>query len=145
MKILYVILIGLLMFNFTLLWTDAIGLFPGTNYQGQEITTTLDGDSFTNLSGIGLLNMAVGGLNPAAAVTSGLIFAGAIAAAWAFKSPVTLGIGGFASIFTGLWIQTYGVLNQFTIPNILLLAGTAGVGVLFLINVIEASTGGHYG
>jgi len=145
LKIIYVITIGLVMFNFMLLFTDSIGLFPGTNYQGEAITTTASGESLTNLSGIGLLNIAVGGLNPAAAVTSGLIFAGAIAAAWAFKSPVTLGIGGFASVFTGLWIQTYGVLNQFTIPNTFLLAGTAGVGILFIINVIEASTGGHHG
>jgi len=144
MKIIYVILIGLVVFNFTLIFTESLNLFHGPTFTGEEITG-VNNESFTNMTAMDLLNVAVGGLNPVAAAATGVLFTVSILSSIVFRSPVPLGIGGFASVFTGIWIQTYSTLEQFPIPAYLLLGGTVGIGILFIINVIEMATGGHNG
>lgn len=136
MKIIYVILMGLVMFNFMLMYTEYSGIFPGPNYQGREFNSS-GYSNFENPSAVDLITNAIGGLNPLIMLSSAAIFALSGLAAWICKSPVPLGIGGFAAFFTGVWGQTYSSLNQFSIPGLLLAAGTFGIGILLIINVIE--------
>jgi len=144
MKIIYVILIGLVVFNGVIVFTNSIGVFPGPTYEGQEIDT-INGQKIDNMSGEDLVNIALGGLNPVAVGSSIAIFGAAILAAIAFKSPAPLAIGGFASIFTGIWIQTYVTIMQFPVSSILLGIGTVVMGILFIINCIAMAYGGQEG
>ena len=147
MKAIYVILVGLVIFNSMMVVTTMIGVF---NYGGP----LYEGENITEINDIKLGNMTAKDLwkvlgfdsaNPFANIAAIVMMGVAIAASYFFRSPVPLGIGAFASFFTVVWSVTVGTLDQFPIPSYLLAAGTVGIGILFVINVIEMATGGHNG
>jgi len=144
MKNLYVILAGLVIFNSILVATTALPYFNygGELYTGEDISE-VDGVELGNMSGLDLLNLALGGLSITGILSGAGVFALAAVAAWACRSPVPLAIGGLASFFTLIWSMTLNSLGQFGIPTLLLGVGTLGIGILFVINAIEIAGGGQ--
>jgi len=148
MKNLYVILLGLVLFNSILVATTVLPYFNygGELYTGENIED-VNGIDLENMSGMDLLNIALGGMDFAniETIAAASIFGLAALAAWACRSPVPLAIGGLASFFTLLWGMTMNSLGQFGVPSILLGVGTLGIGILFVINAIEMAGGGNNG
>ncbi len=144
MKIIYVLMFGLIMFNIMIIFTNSLGVFPVTEWTGEEINT-VNGKDLRNLTGIDLVSASLGGLDWRALTALGGVFALTAIGAALTRSPVLLGVGGFAAVSTGVITQTYFTLEQFPIPSYFLLAGTIGLGVLMVINVIEMSGGGNDG
>lgn len=134
MKFIEIAIIGLIMFNLSMIATEAMGVFPGDLYQGKEVDT----DNYQNFSQMGAWDLVVnsiGGINPLSIIGGVTVFALCAMAAWAVKSPVPLGIGGFAAFCTGMLMQTYTTLEQFPIPSYFLAMGTVGLGILMVIEV----------
>jgi len=144
MKIIYVLMLGLVMFNIMIIFTNSLGVFPVTEYTGEQVNV-LNGKDMRNMSGLDLITASLGGLDWRALTALGGVFAiTAIGAAFT-RSPVLLGVGGFAAVSTGVITQTFFTLNQFPIPSWFLTAGTIGLGILMVINVIEMAGGGNDG
>ena len=141
MKIIWVILIFMVMFNIMIIFTNELGIFQITDI----ITASMNESELEEYSSIGMSESDVL-LYGALSLEIIGIGAAAIIAAWVTKSPVPLGIGAFTAFCVVMWTRTYFTLNQFTsygLPNELLTAGMVGMGILFVATTIEMVVGGH--
>jgi len=146
MKFAYWVILALVIFNFMIVMTNNLGVFnsPGWDAQGTSDMET----NYTNVSQEKILSQGMGlgsinGISIEAIVVGTIVVASSAALAWLCRSPVPLGIGCFAALYSGVWVQTYGVLTQFDINGSLLAAGTVGLGIMVIISAIEMMTGGH--
>lgn len=142
MKVIRVFMIGLIAFNAMLVFTNMLGVFDygGATYQGKNVT---------NISGADLTQVSTGSLfnfiNPLAvgACIGILIVAGLLA--WKLHSPAPIASGASLSIYTGIWIQTYGTLNQFPIPVYLLGFCTVIIAILMILDIIDIMGARNFG
>lgn len=147
MKTIYVILAGLVIFNTVMIATSRMGVFDygGPLYEGEDVSTIND-ITLSNVTADDIwMLLGFDTVNPWAFIGSVFLMGIAIGASYLFRSPVPLGIGAFASFFTVVWSTTIGTLDQFPIPSYLLAAGTIGIGLLFIINIIGMATGDQSG
>jgi len=149
MKIIWIILIFVMVFNGMAMFTNSLGIF-----QIEEITPSMSEEdimaNYSNLSkneeGIGRMGILGFGFNWAdvgAVIAGVLTLTGAIGIAYFTRSPVPLGVGAFLAFTVALWIKTYFVFNQFGINQYFLTVGMASMGIMFVATTIEMITGGH--
>lgn len=127
--------------------TNNLEVFNVARWQAQDVD---DLSNYSNVSGsegdilrYGMGLGSVEGISITAILAGAVVLAGAAGLAWLCRSPVPLGVGAFAALYTSLFAQTYSVLQQFPINTWLLGAGTAGLGIMAIITAIEMMTGGH--
>jgi len=146
MKFAYWVILALVVFNFMVVMTNNIGVFPSAGYSSQGMSNITA--EYTNFSDENLLEKGmglgqIGGVRLESIIVGAVALIGAVGLAYLCRSPVPLGIGCFVALFSGIMVQTYGVLQQFPIDGYLLAAGTAGLGIMVVISAIEMMTGGH--
>ena len=143
MKSIHVILVGLAIFNAMLVITNLIGVFNygGPLYEGKNITG-IDPEGNVSLTDATMSAESLFDIiNPFAVGATFLVIIVAAVIAWKLNSPVPLGAGALCAIYTGIWIQTYGTLEQFPIPSYILGLGTLGIGLIFMIDIATIMAG----
>ncbi len=123
MKVIYVILFGMVIFNAVLIATNEIGVFQ---YGYEE----KDSDSWGYGSYAESSGLLVGVFTSVGLVVGTMV-------AWVSKSPVPIGAGAFIGFCLGMWSKTYLLLEHLSVPNALLGISTAAMGVLFVFVVID--------
>ena len=141
MKTVWVILIFMLMFNIMIMFTSGLNIFE-YSVTGEMSTTEVGTyTGYTNSTG-GL--MALIGLELTIGATTLAALAGGVVAAIT-HSIVPLLLGAFVGFFASLFGSVYSIFSstEFGINTYLLLAGTAGMGILLIVTLFEMGTGGH--
>ena len=146
MKFAYWVILALVVFNFMVVMTNNLGVFPSAGYSSQGTSNLTS--QYGNTSEENILNKGMGlgqieGVRVESIIVGAVTLLGSVGLAYLCRSPVPLGIGCFAALLAGVWVQTYGVLQQFNINGSLLAAGTVGLGIMVVISAIEMMTGGH--
>ena len=148
MKIIWILLIFVTVFNIMAMFTNSLGIFQVEI--NPSITEEDIGANYSNIStdaeGIGrqgILGFQFNWADVGAVIAGILTLTGAIGIAYFTRSPVPLGVGAFLAFTVALWVKTYFVFNQFGINQYFLTAGMVGMGIMFVATTIEMITGGH--
>jgi len=142
MKIIWVILIFMVMFNIMVTFTSSLGIFQVTNIDPSLDEADLEQYSEYGTGGGGLLGIVglevVGGTTAIAALIGGLI-------AVATHSYVPLVVGAFIGFMGSALANAYTIFtaNEIAIPHYFLIAGTVGMGILLIATLFEMGTGGQ--
>lgn len=141
MKVIWVILIFMVMFNLMTIFTNELGIFQITNTNIDPSLTEEQIEEYKGIAGSESNILLYGALS--LEIVGGLAIASI--AAFFTKSPVPLAIGAFATFCAAMWTRTYFIFSEtdFGIPQIFLTAGTVGMGLLFVATTIEILGGGH--
>jgi hypothetical protein len=147
MRFIYVVLIGLVVFNAMLmLFASSFNQRSGLDDVGVDTASTLDdyGDIANAMSFIGgLINwpLFIG-------MFTGFLAAGFLNrfAGGTYSTTLILGVGLFASIISSLWFKTFETINQITgqygdMLNGIVAIITIAIGLLVVFTVTEFFTG----
>lgn len=147
MKVVWVILIFMMVFNGMMIFTNELGIFD------YSYETSMSESDFKNYSALTKNESEVAkhgafGFNfewdDALAALAGIgIVAGAIGLAKWTHSPVPLAVGAFTAFSVAMWIKTSVFLYQFGVHNWFLTIGTAGMGIMMVATTIEMMGGGN--
>jgi len=125
MKVVYVILFGMVIFNAVLIATNEIGIFQYSHDASTSEETLKSYENYATDTGLfaGVFTII------------GAIFGGI--GAWVTKSPVPLGAGAFVGFCVGMWSNTYRTLGSLSVPNALLGIGTVAIGIVLVFATID--------
>lgn len=136
MRFIYVLLLGLVIFNGMLIVFANAGFFPDAT-ELDKAEDVFEGQSDYKGLSAGLLGTMIGG----GLTTAGLIFTGSVLLGVLSKQVgLFLGIGAFASVVGGLWAATYRVIfdiGEYQVVDELLLLLTISIGIVFVFSTIE--------
>jgi hypothetical protein len=139
MRFIYVILIGLIVFNGLLIVFTP--LFPGNTYSDSAIDVEDELSGYEDFSG-SLLSTLIGN---AWAVGIGIFTFTTIIGALTGHLGLFMGVGAFVSVVCGLWYTTMGVIGSITaeyeIVSSIVSIITICIGVIFVFSVVELFTG----
>lgn len=138
MKFIYVVLLGLIIFNGTiLLFAD---FFPDNTEVDHAVDVETELSEYGNV-GEDMLSTFVGnGLTTSLAIFSGAIVVGLLTK----QLGLFIGIGAFASVVGGLWASTSSIIfniNDNSIVSGLITLITIAIGIVFIFSVVDMLTG----
>lgn len=137
MRFIYVVLLGLIIFNGTLLlFAD---LFPSSTEEDHAVDVSDELGSYSDV-GEGLLENVVGG---GLTVSVSIFAVSAIIGVITKQLGLFIGIGAFAAVVGGLWAATSSIIfniGDYPIVSGLITLITIAIGVVFVFSVIDLLT-----